>query len=84
MRTNEIPGQPGRGIWPTPSAAGAIAETPRHKRHGRLIIMLFSLLATALILAMATTSCAPIPCASGYPDPHWCEHHSSGGDGSGS
>jgi hypothetical protein len=33
----------------------------------------------ALGFTLTTTSCAPIPCASGYADPNWCRHFSGGG-----
>jgi hypothetical protein len=32
--------------------------------------------------AITVTSCAPIPCPSGYADPNWCRHSGGGGDGS--
>jgi hypothetical protein len=42
---------------------------------------LLTFLAVAFVLVMATISCAPIPCPSGYEDPNWCQRRGGGGGG---
>lgn len=82
MTTNGIPDSLRRGAvrqsWP---GAPAIAEAATAKRRGQAIVMLFSLLIAGFVMAIATVSCAPLQCASGYPDPHWCERRGGGGGG---
>lgn len=69
----------------TTSARRICAAAPRMMRRGPGGVMLcLLLLIAASILVMATTSCAPIPCAAGYADPNWCRYHYGvGGDGGG-
>jgi hypothetical protein len=44
---------------------------------------IYALFRIAFVLAVTTTACAPVPCASGYSDPNWCRHPSGGGGGGG-
>ena len=82
MTTNGIPQPLTRdSVGPVRRGARAIAETAANKRHGSQIVILLTFLAVAFVLVMATISCAPIPCPSGYEDPNWCQRRGGGGGG---
>lgn len=82
MSTNRNPVARRRDdAYPRRSRLQLKVRTATGKRYTNRLVMLCSLLAAASVLAIATTSCARIPCAGGYADPNWCEHGGGGGGG---
>ena len=58
---------------------GDAVHVRRRDRRIALDLLLWCVICFTLALSLA--SCGPIPCASGYPDPCWCEHGAGGGGG---